>query len=74
MHKLNSRYHLRYGSILSTHAINSLLDPQHAKNHPPHKTTTSKLTNKQWSNLKSPIKGVKTLDLTVEYVQLEAYI
>ena len=25
--KLNSRHHLRYGSIPSTHAINSLLDP-----------------------------------------------
>jgi len=40
------------------HAINSLLDPQHAKNHPPHKTATSKLTDKQWFNLKSPIKDV----------------
>jgi len=28
------------------------------KNHPPHKTTTSKLTDKQRSNLKSPIKDV----------------
>jgi len=58
MRKLNGRHHLRYGSIPSTHAINSLLDSQHAKNHPPHKTTTSKLTGKQWSNLKSPIKDV----------------
>ena len=58
MHKLNGRHHLRYGSILSTHAINSLLDSQHAKNHPPHKTATSKLTSKQWFNLKSPIKDV----------------
>jgi len=40
------------------HAINSLLDPQHAKNHPLHKTATSKLTDKQWFNLKSPIKDV----------------
>jgi len=40
------------------HAINSLLDSQHAKNHPPHKTATSKLTDKQRSNLKSPIKDV----------------
>ena len=46
-HKLNGRHHLRYGSILSMHAINSLLDSQHAKNHPPHKTATSKLTDKQ---------------------------
>ena len=58
MRKLNGRHHLRYGSIPSTHAINSLLDSQHAKNHPPHKTTTSKLTNKQRFNLKSPIKDV----------------
>jgi len=28
------------------------------KNHPPHKTATSKLTDKQWFNLKSPIKDV----------------
>jgi len=28
------------------------------KNHPPHKTATSKLTEKQWFNLKSPIKDV----------------
>jgi len=58
MRKLNGRYYLRYGSILSTHTINSLLDPQHAKNHPPHKTATSKLTDKQQFNLKSPIKDV----------------
>ena len=58
MRKLNSRHHLRYSSILSSHAINSLLDSQHAKNHPPYKAATSKLTNKQWSNLKSPIKDV----------------
>jgi len=58
MCKLNGKHHLRYGSIPSTHAINLLLDPQHAKNHPPHKTTTSKLTDKQWFNLKSPIKDV----------------
>jgi len=56
MCKLNGRHHLRYGSIPSVHAINSLLDSQHAKNHPPHKTTTSKLTDKQRFNLKSPIK------------------
>jgi len=58
MRKLNGRHHLRYGSIPSTHAINLLLDPQHAKNHPSYKTTTSKLTDKQRSNLKSPIKDV----------------
>jgi len=40
------------------HAINLLLDSQHAKNHPPHKTATSKLTDKQQFNLKSPIKDV----------------
>ena len=58
MRKLNGRHHLRYGSIPSSHATNSLLDSQHAKNHPPHKVATSKLTNKQRSNLKSPIKDV----------------
>ena len=58
MRKLNGRHHLRYGSIPSMHAINSLLDPQHAKNHPPYKTVTSKLTDKQRFNLKSPIKDV----------------
>ena len=58
MRKLNGRHHLRYGSILSMHAINLLLDSQHVKNHPPHKTATSKLTNKQRFNLKSPIKDV----------------
>jgi len=58
MHKLNGRHYLRYGSILSSYAINSLLDSQHAKNYPPHKAATSKLTDKQRSNLKSPIKDV----------------
>jgi len=58
MRKLNRRHHLRYGSIPSTHAINSLLDPQHTKNHPPYKTVTSKLTDKQRFNFKSPIKDV----------------
>jgi len=58
MRKLNGRHHLRYSSIPSMHAINLLLDSQHVKNHPPHKTTTSKLTDKQWFNLKSPIKDV----------------
>ena len=58
MHKLNGRHHLRYSSIPSSHTINSLLDSQHVKNHPPHKVATSKLTNKQRSNLKSPIKDV----------------
>jgi len=63
IHKLNGRHHLRYGTISSSHAINLLLDSQHAKNHPPHRVTTSKLTNKQWANLKSPIKDVnKCLD------------
>ena len=68
MHKLNGRHHLRYSSIPSMHAINLLLDPQHTKNHPPHKTATSKLTVKQWSNLKSPIKDVnKCLNSIREY-------
>ena len=46
MCKLNSRHHLRYGTISSSHAINSLLDSQHTKNHSPHRVATSKLTNK----------------------------
>jgi len=39
MHKLNDRHHLRYGSILSSHTIDLLLDSQHAKNHSLHKAT-----------------------------------
>jgi len=58
MRKLNGKHQLRYSSIPSTHAINSLLDSQHVKNHPLHKTATSKLTDKQRSNLKSPIKDI----------------
>jgi len=58
IHNLNGRHHLRYGSIPFTHAINSLLDSQHAKNHSLHKTAISKLTDKQQFNLKSPIKDV----------------
>jgi len=58
MRKLNGRHHLRYGSIPSSHAINSLLDSQYTKNHPPHKAAISKLTDKQRSNLKSPIKDI----------------
>ena len=58
LHKLNGRHHLRYTSIPPLHAINSLLDFQHAKNQIPYKTTTSKLTKKQQANLKSPIKDV----------------
>jgi len=32
MRKLNGKHHLRYSSIPSLHAINSLLDSQHAEN------------------------------------------
>jgi len=71
MCKLNSRHHLRYGSIPSSHAINSLLDSQHAKNHPLHKVAISKLTDKQRSNLKSPIKDVnKCLNGVRDYYNL----
>ena len=45
-------------SIPPSHAINSLLDSQHAKNQAPHKTATSKLTTRQQANLKSPIKDI----------------
>ena len=58
LRKLNSRHHLHYASISPSHAINSLLDSQHAKNQTPYKTATSKLTMKQQANLKSPIKDV----------------
>jgi len=58
LRKLNGRHHLRYTSIPPSHAINSLLDSQHAKNQTPHKTATFKLTMKQQANLKSPIKDV----------------
>jgi len=44
--KLNSRHYLRYTSIPSSHAINSLLDSQHTKNQPLHKAATSNLTVK----------------------------
>jgi len=56
--KLNSRHHLWYASIPSFYAINSLLDTQHAKEQPPHRIVTSKLTAKQQTNLKSSIKDV----------------
>jgi len=45
-------------SIPPSYAINSLLNSQHAKNQTPHKNMTSKLTKKQYTNLKSPIKDV----------------
>jgi len=45
-------------SIPPSYAINSLLNSQYAKNQTPHKNMTSKLTKKQYTNLKSPIKDV----------------
>jgi len=45
-------------SLLPSYAINSLLDSQHAKNQPPHRVATSKLTAKQQAKLKSSIKDV----------------
>ena len=56
--KLNGRHYLCYAFIPPSYAINTLLDPQHAKKQIPHKTATSKLTAKQQANLKSPIKDV----------------
>ena len=56
--KLNNRHHLWYVSIPPLHAINLLLDSQHAKNQPSHRVATSKLTAKQQAKLKSPIKDV----------------
>ena len=58
LQKLNGHHHLHYASIPPSHAINSLLDLAHAKNQSAHKFATSNLTNKQQTNLKSPIKDV----------------
>jgi len=58
LRKLNGRHHLQYASTSPSHAINSLLDTQHAKDQIPHKNSISKLTIKQQANLKSPIKDV----------------
>jgi len=58
LRKLNGRHYLRYASTPPSHAINSLLDTQHAKDQIPHKNSISKLTIKQQANLKSPIKDV----------------
>ena len=58
LQKLNGHYHLHYVSIPSSHAINSLLDSQHAKDQPPHKFSISDLTSKQQAKLISPIKDV----------------
>ena len=54
--KLIGWHHLQYASIPPSYTINSLLDSQYAKEQPPHKTSTSKLTSKQCNNLKSLIK------------------
>jgi len=58
LRKLNGKHHLHYASIPPSHAINSLLDFQHAKNQVPYKTAMFKLTTKQQTNLKSPIKDI----------------
>lgn len=51
--KLNGRCHLQYTSVPHNHTINSLLDPQHAKNVPPHRFFLPKLTDIQRTKLKS---------------------
>jgi len=56
--KLNGQHQLWYATIPPLHAINSLLDHAHAKNHPAHKLATSSFTSKQKAHLKSPIKDV----------------
>jgi len=56
--KLNGRHYLWYASIPSFYAINSVLNTQHAKGQPPHRIATSRLTAKQQTNLKSPIKDI----------------
>ena len=56
--KLNGRHYLWYASIPFFYAINSVLNTQHAKGQPPHRIATSRLTAKQQTNLKSPIKDI----------------
>jgi len=56
LHKLNGRHYLQYTSIPPFYAINLLLDSQYTKRQSPHKASTSKLTPKQQTNLRSPIK------------------
>jgi len=56
--KLNGRHHLRYVTIHSLHAINTLLDSHQNRNQNQHKFALANLTNKQMSKLKSPIKDV----------------
>jgi len=56
--KLNGRHHLRYMTIHSLHAINTLLDSHQNRNQNQHKFALANLTNKQMSKLKSPIKDV----------------
>ena len=56
--KLNGWYHLRYATILPSHAINSLLDKHQNRNQNQHKFSLANLTSKQKSKLKSPIKDI----------------
>ena len=56
--KLNGHHHLHYASIPRNHAVNSLLDSQHAKNVSSHKFALSNLTDKQKTKLKSPISDI----------------
>jgi len=58
LQKLNGCHYLCYASVPPSHAINSLLDLQHAKDQPPHKFSMSSLTPKQQAKLTSPIKDV----------------
>ena len=56
--KLNGHYHLRYVTIHSSYAINTLLDKHQSRNQNQHKFALANLTNKQKLKLKSPIKDV----------------
>jgi len=56
--KLNGRHHLRYTTIHSSHAINTLLNKHQNRNQNQHKFASANLTNKQISKLKSPIKDI----------------
>jgi len=58
LRKLNRCHYLQYTSIPSSHAINSLLEIQYAKNHLPYRFSTSNLMDKQKSKLISPVKDI----------------
>jgi len=56
--KLNGCHYLRYATIPSSHAINSLLNKYQNRNQSQHKFALSNVTDKQMLKLKSPIKDI----------------